>query len=243
MKAVILCGGFGSRLGVLTKNCPKPLLKIKNKSLLEWQILLLKKYGVNEIYINLHYLSENIISYIGNGSKFGIKIYYKYQDYLNGTAGAVKIFENELIGHAPFFVLYGDILFSDDLDRIIRHYKKTNSLCTIYMHKRKVSNSIVLCTNKERRITNFFERPTEIKKNKILKNLDLKNVWTNSSIYLMCPTILRGLCSDKHLDFPVDVFPHIIKQKKLFGIPIIGQRFAIDTPEKYNLAKESFISL
>jgi hypothetical protein len=59
----------------------------------------------------------------------------------------------------------------------------------------------------------------------------------------MCPTILEGLSPKKHLDFPVDIFPNIIKQKKLFGIPILGQRFAIDTPEKYNLAKEKFISL
>ena len=67
MKAVILCGGLGTRLGKLTSNCPKPLLKFRNKSIVEWQILSLKKAGVSEILINLHYLSEQLKNYLGNG--------------------------------------------------------------------------------------------------------------------------------------------------------------------------------
>ena len=87
MKAVILCGGFGKRLGKLTTNCPKPLLKFNNRSIIEWQILNLKKVGVNEIFINLHYLSEQIRDYIGNGSKFSTKINYFFEKELTGTAG------------------------------------------------------------------------------------------------------------------------------------------------------------
>ena len=61
MKAVILCGGLGSRLSEYTKNCPKPLLKVNQLSIIEWQIISLKKVGVTEILINLHYLAEQVI--------------------------------------------------------------------------------------------------------------------------------------------------------------------------------------
>jgi len=240
LKAVILCGGLGSRLGSLTTNCPKPLLMFQGKTILEWQILLLKKYDIREIYINLHYLGEKIISCIGNGQKFGVKIFYKYQENLNGTAGGVKIFEKELVGNNPFFVLYGDIIFFENLNRIIEHYKKTRALCTIFMHKNTNSNSYLITQNKNNLITAFYERPTKKQKKIILINNGSKNIWANSSIYLMSPSILKSLDLKAHLDFPKDVFPKLVNRQKLFGLPLKENRFAIDNKEKYKNAIKYF---
>ena len=240
MKAVILCGGFGSRLGSFTTNCPKPLLTFQGKTILEWQILLLKKYNIREIYINLHYLSEQIISSIGNGQKLGVKIFYKFQKSLNGTAGGVKIFEDELSGNDPFFVFYGDIIFFENLNRIIEHFKKTEALCTIFMHKNTNSNSYIITKNKNNLITAFYERPTKKQKDFILTNNDSENIWSNSSIYLMSPSILKSLDSKAYLDFPKDVFPELVNRQKLFGLPLKENRFAIDNKEKYKNAIKYF---
>ncbi len=240
MKAVILCGGLGSRLGSLTTNCPKPLLMFHGKTILEWQILLLKKYDIREIYINLHYLGEKIISCIGNGQKLGVNIFYKYQKSLNGTAGGVKIFEKELIGNDPFFVFYGDVVFFENLNRMIKHFKKTGALCTVFMHKNTNSNSFIITRNKNNLITAFYERPTKKQKNFILTNNDSKNIWSNSSIYLMSPSILDLLDSKAHLDFPKDVFPKLVNRQKLFGLPLKENRFAIDNKEKYISAIKYF---
>jgi len=237
---VILCGGLGSRLGALTKGCPKPLLKIQNRPLLEWQILLLKKYGVREIYINLHYLGEKIVSRIGDGQKYGLKIFYKFQDILNGTVGGVKVFEKELEGPDPFFVLYGDVIFSTNISKIIEQHNKTNSLCTIYLHRNINSNSFIVCEEKYNKVKIFYERPTLDEKNKIFENYDSTEIWANSSIYLMCPSILKTLLARPYLDFPRHVFPSLIKQNKLYGMPINGQRFSIDTKEKYKFANQNF---
>ncbi len=240
MKAVILCGGLGSRLGLLTSNCPKPLLMFQGKTILEWQILLLKKYDVKEIYINLYYLGEKIVSYIGNGKKYGVKIFYKHQESLNGTAGGVKIFEKELAGSNPFFVFYGDIIIYENLNRMIDHFKKTRALCTIFMHKNINSNSFIITKNKNNLITEFYERPSSKQKNIILTNYDSKNIWSNSSIYLMSPCILKSLALKSYLDFPKDVFPELVRRQKLFGLPLKENRFAIDSKEKYYNAIKYF---
>ena len=115
MKAVILAGGLGSRLRPFTEVIPKPLLPLGDKALIEVQILRLKECGFNEIYIAINYKSEYVISYLGDGSKFGVKIHYSKEEKPLGTAGPVKLLENELT--EPFLLMNGDILtklnFSD----------------------------------------------------------------------------------------------------------------------------------
>ena len=76
MKAFILAAGFGTRLKDLTKDFPKPLLKVKGKSLIEWNILKLKRAGFDQIIINTHYLADQIEDHIGDGTKFDLKIKY-----------------------------------------------------------------------------------------------------------------------------------------------------------------------
>ena len=74
MKAFILAAGLGTRLKNLTKDLPKPLIKVKGKSLLEWNILKLKTAGIDHIIINTHYLGSRIEEAIGDGKKFNIKV-------------------------------------------------------------------------------------------------------------------------------------------------------------------------
>ena len=79
MNAIILAAGMGSRLGDITKKIPKPMVKIQGKPILEHNILLCKKYGVKEIFINLHHLPDVIVNYFGDGKKYGVKILYHYE--------------------------------------------------------------------------------------------------------------------------------------------------------------------
>ena len=78
MKAFILAAGLGTRLKNLTKDLPKPLIKVKGKSLLEWNILKLKTAGIDHIIINTHYLGSMIEEAIGDGKKFNIKVSYSH---------------------------------------------------------------------------------------------------------------------------------------------------------------------
>ena len=240
MKAVILGGGFGTRLGNLTRFLPKSLLEVRKKTILEWQIMQLKKSGVKEVFINTHYLHNQFKQKLSYSKKIlGIKINYKYQKSLNGTAGAVKIFEKELLKEKFFFVIYGDILFKENLNDLIAFHNSRNSICSIYVHHRKESNSIVKYSKIDGMITSFLERPSKIKQSSTIKKLD-NNIGVNSSIYLINSTVLKDISKKTFSDFPKDIFPNLIKKNKIYALKIRKKRFAIDSIKQLNEARKQF---
>lgn len=240
MKAVILCGGLGTRLRILTKNCPKPLLKFQNLSITEWQILRLKDVGVDEILINLFYLGDQIKNYLGNGDRFSVKIRYMYQKKLNGTAGAVKIFENELKNEKNFFVLYGDILTNENFSDLILYHNKTKADCSIYVHQNKKSNSLLYLDKMSGLVLDLTERPNLKEKQIFTNKYKLNKFFSNSGVYLMNRNVLNDIPLRNNVDFPKDVFPILIDKKKLYALEVKKQRFAVDTLEKYEFAQKHF---
>lgn len=108
MKAVILSGGLGSRLRPFTEVIPKPLLPIGEKAVLEIQIEHLKASGFNHIYLATNYKSAYIENFFGDGSKYGVKLTISKEEKPLGTAGPVKLLQNDL--DDPFLVMNGDIL-------------------------------------------------------------------------------------------------------------------------------------
>ena len=109
MKAVILSGGLGTRLKPFTEVIPKPLLPIGEKAVLEIQIEHLKNNGFDHIFLATNYKSEYIENFFGNGSKYGVKLSISKEEKPLGTAGPVKLLQNQL-NDEPFLVMNGDIL-------------------------------------------------------------------------------------------------------------------------------------
>src|SRR3989344_5482787 len=116
MQAVILSAGKGTRLYPLTKKIPKVMIDIQGKPLLEHHILLLHKYGINEIFINLFTLPDISKNYFRDGSKFGVRIRYSVESKLIGTAGSLRNFREKL--KSDFFVLYGDVFMQANLKKM-----------------------------------------------------------------------------------------------------------------------------
>jgi NDP-sugar pyrophosphorylase family protein len=129
MKAVILSGGLGSRLKPFTEVIPKPLLPIGEKAVLEIQIEHLKAHGFSEIYLATNYKSGYIESFFGDGSKYGVKLVVSKESKPLGTAGPVKLLQNEL--NEPFLVMNGDILTQLDYSRMYDFAITKPSLLTI----------------------------------------------------------------------------------------------------------------
>ncbi len=116
MKAVILAGGLGERLKPFTNIIPKPLLPFGEKSLLEIQIEYFASHGIKEIYIAINYRADMIRSFLGNGEKYGVRLYYSEEDKPLGTCGPVGLLKDELT--EPFFLMNGDILTKAPLREI-----------------------------------------------------------------------------------------------------------------------------
>jgi NDP-sugar pyrophosphorylase family protein len=134
MQIVILCGGLATRLGSLTKNIPKSMIKIKNKTFLEYQIENLKKSQIKDIILCVGHLSEQIENYFGNGDKFGVNIKYSHDGEKQlGPIGALKNAEH-LVDNT-FFILYGDSYLNLDYQKMHSFFKNQNKLGLMAVYK------------------------------------------------------------------------------------------------------------
>ena len=111
MKVMILAAGRGERMGNLTQNCPKPLLKVKGRCLIDWHLIKLCDAGFKDVVINVAYLSKEIIEFVGDGSKWGLNISISEEEQALETAGGIKQ-AIKYLGEEAFAVINADI-FSD----------------------------------------------------------------------------------------------------------------------------------
>lgn len=133
MKAIILAGGLGSRLRPFTEAIPKPLLPIGEKAVLEIQIERLKMYGVDEVILATNYKADYIESFLGDGSRYGMRVYVSKEEKPLGTAGPLTLLKDRLT--EPFFVMNGDILSLVDFGALMRFACSQDALLTISIKK------------------------------------------------------------------------------------------------------------
>jgi len=225
MQAVILAAGIGERLGDITQNIPKPMIRINGKPILEHNIMLCKNNGIDEILINLHHLPLIIKNYFGNGEKWGVKIDYRYEPKLLGTAGTIRNFQDVLV--APFFVIYGDNYYNydTDLNAIRKFHEKNNSEFTLGLCEvEDVSQSGYVEQKNDNRITFFIEKPAFN---------EVKSGWVNAGIYFSEPKILKKI-KNGNTDFGRDIIPLLINSSyNVFGFKLNHKVIAIDTPSLF----------
>jgi mannose-1-phosphate guanylyltransferase/phosphomannomutase len=197
MKAVIMAGGRGTRLMPLTGDLPKPMVKLIDKPVLEYIILLLKKHGVTDVAITLGYMPERIISYFGNGENLGVEITYFIEKTPLGTAGGVKKAENFLSD--DFIVMSGDAYTEIDLSKAAAFHKAKNSLFTLVAHPHPNPEGLgVLNVDFENRVTEFIEKP----KNPVPSLI-------NTGIYVINKKIL-DMIPEGFYDFGKNLLPRLV---------------------------------
>jgi NDP-sugar pyrophosphorylase family protein len=133
MLTVIMAGGKGTRAASIAKDIPKPMLPIKDKPILEYQLDCLKRNGLNEIILVVGHLGQQIKDYFGNGKTIGCNISYFTETEPLGTAGALFKLE-QLSNETDFILLNGDVIFDMDFSRMISFHKEKNALATIAVH-------------------------------------------------------------------------------------------------------------
>lgn len=144
MKAVVLCAGYGERLQHLTLVLPKSLMPVLGQPIVTNIIARLKTLNITEIGINTHHLADKISAYLGDGSKFGVKIHISYEPEILGTAGGVGTMRDFLKDAQPFIVYNSDIVTTIDIQPAIDYHLKHNPLATLILHDNPPFNQITL---------------------------------------------------------------------------------------------------
>jgi len=231
MRAMVLCAGFGTRLGDLTRETPKPMLLLEGRPMLEYIIRHLAGQGFDQVAINLHFVPEIVQNYFGDGSKWNVKITYSYEPELLGTAGGVKQMAEFLCQDDAFLIQYGDVLTDQDFQSMLKYHHQKQALATLLLHKRSSSNSMV-CLDEESRITRFLERPMKEECQGVTSS------WVNSGVAICSPAILNEIPADKPCDLPRDVYSRLAGNGNLYGFLLSGYRCAVDSPERLEQARE-----
>ena len=222
---MVLSAGYGTRLGDVTREMPKPMLRMQGRPMLEYIICHLARHGFDQIAINLHFMANMIRDHFGDGSRFGVELVYSYEPELLGTAGGVKRMADLLGAGEVFMVHYGDVLTDQDFSAIMHFHRERKALATLLLHQRARSNSVV-SLDERGRIIGFLERPTEEARRGV------KSPWVNSGICICHPEFLEEIPADVARDLPRDIFPRLIDSNRLFGFPLSGYRCAVDSPDR-----------
>jgi NDP-sugar pyrophosphorylase family protein len=235
-KAMILAAGEGTRLRPLTLNMPKAMVPIGGRPLLAHILAWLKRYGITEVGINLHYLGQNIIDHFGDGAAYGIKITYSQETTLLGTAGGVKKLA-AFFAAQRFAVIYGDVLTDFDLSDMVNLHIKNKADITIALssvtnpHEKGIVDQDI-----DGRILGFTEKPTP--------GTEKSNL-ANGGVYILEPEVLTFIPTTVPCDFGFDVFPDLLKKcRPIYGYQLAQDDFLIDIGnlQKYRQADEEYAS-
>lgn len=234
MQAVILAGGKGTRLGKLSLKLPKSLIKIGGKPILEHQILLLKRYGIRDVWILSGYLGKQIKSFCGNGEKWKVKIHHLIEDKPLGTAGALKTLEGKI--KDDFLVFSGDVAADFNIESFIKfHHKHRGSTATIIVHSNDHPfDSDLAEVNGENQVTSFLIRPHP-------KKLLFHNL-TIASVFIFSPKIFKYIKKSEKADLERDIFPRILKSNgKIYAYKTAEYIKDVGTIERLKLIRKDWV--
>lgn len=203
MKAVVMAGGFGTRIQPLTNSRPKPMLPIINMPMMQHTMLTLKDLGITDFILLLYFKPEVIKAHFGDGSHLGMNISYVVPDDDYGTAGAVKLAQKE-IGDDNFIIISGDLVTDFDFQKIFDYHAEKKSKLTITLTS--VENPLqfgVVIANEDGKIEKFLEKPSwgEVFSDTI-----------NTGIYIIEPEILDYIPHGDNFDFAKDLFPLLMRE-------------------------------
>jgi mannose-1-phosphate guanylyltransferase/phosphomannomutase len=232
-KAVIMAGGFGTRLRPLTMSSPKPMVPVANRPMMEHIVELLKKSGIRDVVSLLYFQPEHITEYFADGSSHGISMGYMLAEADYGTAGSVKNAQQFL--DERFIIISGDVLTDIDIQKAVAFHEQNGAAATIVLTRvtEPLQYGIVM-TDAEGRITRFLEKPSwgEVFSDTI-----------NTGIYILEPEVLDLIPAKSEFDFSKDLYPLMLqKGMPLYGYIADGYWKDIGNLHEYQLAHDDVLS-
>lgn len=225
----IMAGGFGKRLRPLTDNCPKPMLKIGNKPILETLILNFKKAGFDNFYISTHYLPEVIRAYFGSGEKHNVSITYVHEESPLGTGGALGLLPKNL-PDLPLIMINGDVLTTMDFNKMLAFHLKHNADATMCVREYEYQIPYGVIESEGNKIKSMVEKPVQ-------------RFHVNAGIYVVNPSIIRQVNEGVHIDMPSLLEQNIEQGASILKYPVHEYWLDIGRMDDFNRAQADFLSL
>lgn len=227
--ALLLAGGFGTRLKELTANTPKPLLPLQGKPIMHYTIELCMRFGIRDFLISVHYHKERIMEYYGDGSRFGIRIRYIEEPEPLGTGGCLRLASQYL--HDTFVMANADELKDINLHAMYEQHQTTGALATDALFSAEDPSQYGTVERDGSRIVRFVEKPPRGTE---------PSSWCNAGLYILEPAVISyikpGFCM-----LEKDVFPLLAQQGRMYGFAFPGQWFDTGTPERYEHAQRLWL--
>lgn len=206
---VIMAGGIGERLRPLTQDCPKPLLKVGNKPILEILLENCIKSGFKNFYFSVNYKADMIRSYFGNGNRWGVSIRYIEEIERLGTAGSLSLLP--VRPDKPFFVVNADIVTNMNFDAVLRFHEShvEPALATVCVKQQQstIPYGVVDIHDQECSLMGIQEKPT-------------RSFFINAGIYVLNPEVLDHLKYNHFCDMPNFLLELVKKKLHVSTFPI-----------------------
>ena len=217
---IIMAGGKGSRLGSLTTNCPKPLLKVGGKTIIDTIINNFSHYNFNNFVISVNYFADKIKEYFENHKTKNIHINFIEEHKPLGTAGSLSLLSKE--PKSPFFLINGDILTKVNFSEMLDFHISNKAIITIGVREYEQKIPFGVLETKKIDIKSIKEKP-------IIKN------FINGGIYILNPEVLKYIPKGefKHITEVIEVL--LEENAKVIGFPI--HEYWIDVGQKNDLQK------
>lgn len=220
----LMAGGFGTRLRPLTNECPKPLLKIGDKPILELILESLAKAGFYRFFISTHYLPEMIREYFGDGSHWGVNIQYVHEEEPLGTGGALGLLPKGQINH-PLIMMNGDLLTTLNYRGLLDFHLEHSSIATMCVreYEHRVPYGVVQTDG--RYIQSMEEKPVQ-------------KCFINAGIYVVSPELVSAVSVGERIDMPSLLEKQIDMDKRVTMFPVHEYWLDIGKMDDFKRAQE-----
>lgn len=226
----IMAGGFGTRLKPLTDTCPKPMLHIGDKPILETVIRSFIKAGFVNFYISTHYMPEQIQTHFGDGRDLGINITYVHEERPLGTGGALGLLPTTLPKDLPLIMMNGDVLTKVDFQRLLDFHVNNSADATMCVREYDYQIPYGVVNGKGNKITSMIEKP-------------IQRFFVNAGIYVVSPQVIASVPKNHRIDMPTLLERHMNERDNLLMFPIHEYWLDIGRMDDFNRAQADIHTL
>jgi dTDP-glucose pyrophosphorylase/CBS domain-containing protein len=217
LSALIMAGGFGTRMLPLTEQVPKPMLPVQDRPLLEWTLTRLRNAGIQDVVISTHHLADRISSHFGDGAEYGVAVRYVHEFIPLGTAGALRLIDDV---HRPMLVVNGDILSGVPFGDMLAFHRQQGTGLTVGVRRCELQLPYGVLELDGAQVRSVHEKPAQ-------------SYWVNAGIYIVEPSVRRRIPPRRRYDMTDLIADLLAAGSPVAGFPIVEYWIDVGQPADY----------